>query len=89
MHLPILGIIENMSGFSCPCCSEVTYIFQKDGGKKLAEEYHIPFLGSIPLDPLITELLDQGKCTLCSSKERPLVQSFLNIAKELIKNLKK
>jgi Mrp family chromosome partitioning ATPase len=55
VNLPIEGIIENMSGFVCPKCGEVTYIFSKDGGRRLAERFSVPFLGSIPLDPLLVK----------------------------------
>ncbi|XP_014261521.1 cytosolic Fe-S cluster assembly factor NUBP2 homolog [Cimex lectularius] len=49
----ILGLIENMSGFVCPNCSECTNIFSSKGGKSLAEHTGIPFLGTIPIDPNI------------------------------------
>lgn len=52
MKLPVLGIIENMSGFVCPCCGEQTDIFMNGGGEKLAKEYNINFLGKVPLDPV-------------------------------------
>jgi Mrp family chromosome partitioning ATPase len=55
VNLSIEGIIENMSGFVCPKCGEVTYIFSKDGGRRLAERFSVPFLGSIPLDPLLVK----------------------------------
>lgn len=57
MKVPILGIVENMSGFICPCCGELTEIFANgksgvNGGKDLAQQFGIPFLGSVPLDPV-------------------------------------
>ncbi|MHC1692395.1 MAG: P-loop NTPase [Sphaerochaetaceae bacterium] len=51
MELPIIGIIENMSGFICPHCHQNTDIFRTGGGRILAQRYGIPFLGAIPLDP--------------------------------------
>jgi len=51
--LPILGLIENMSGFRCPTCAECTNIFSKGGGESLATLTEIPFLGRIPIDPSI------------------------------------
>lgn len=59
--LPILGIVENMSGFVCPHCQECTEIFLSDGGRKLAEAAQVPFLGRIPLDPLLVEAEDNGE----------------------------
>ena len=50
-NIPIVGIVENMSGFSCPHCKDCTYIFTKNGGKILAERSNCKFLGSIPIDP--------------------------------------
>ena len=61
LDLPVLGIVENMSGFACPRCGEVTHIFKKGGGEKLASEMDVPFLGSIPIDPQIVEAADSGK----------------------------
>lgn len=61
LELPILGLIENMSGFVCPHCNEVTTIFGDDGGKQLAKSFNIPLLGSIPLDPDMVPAADTGK----------------------------
>jgi len=61
MELPILGVIENMSGVLCPHCQEIIEIFKKGGGMKMAQEFEIPFLGTVPLDPQIVECGDDGK----------------------------
>lgn len=58
--IPILGIVENMSGFVCPCCGEQANIFSKGGGQGLAEELGLPFIGCIPLDPSVSEACDKG-----------------------------
>lgn len=60
MGVPILGIIENMSGLCCPHCGEVVNIFSAGGGKKAADELGIPFLGAIPIDPNVSALGDRG-----------------------------
>ncbi|KAL3876045.1 hypothetical protein ACJMK2_033931 [Sinanodonta woodiana] len=60
-HLPIIGIIENMSGFVCPCCGEVTNVFSKGGGESLAKQFSVPFLGCIPLDPHLTQSTEEGR----------------------------
>lgn len=52
MEVPILGIVENMSGFVCPCCGDVEPIFAVGGGEALAKEFKVPFLGRIPIDPV-------------------------------------
>jgi len=50
LNLPVLGVLENMSGFVCPKCGEITDIFKSGGGEKMAEEMNVPFLGKIPID---------------------------------------
>lgn len=61
MNLKTLGLIENMAGFVCPNCSEIHPIFGEGGGKKIAEQFDLPLLGSIPLDPNIGKSGDEGK----------------------------
>jgi ATP-binding protein involved in chromosome partitioning len=61
LNLPVLGVLENMSGFICPKCGHKTDIFKSGGGEKMAEEMAVPFLGRIPIDPAIVEACDSGK----------------------------
>jgi Mrp family chromosome partitioning ATPase len=61
LHLPVLGVVENMSGFACPKCGEVTHIFRSGGGKHIAADMQVPFLGAIPMDPSIAEACDSGQ----------------------------
>ena len=61
LSLPVLGVVENMSGFVCPKCGEVTDIFKTGGGERMAHEMGIPFLGRIPIDPVVGEACDAGK----------------------------
>jgi Mrp family chromosome partitioning ATPase len=61
LGVPITGIIENMSGFVCPGCGKAIDIFKTGGGKRVAEELNIPFLGSIPLEEEIVKASDEGK----------------------------
>ncbi|CEL56556.1 Cytosolic Fe-S cluster assembly factor CFD1 OS=Cryptococcus neoformans var, neoformans serotype D (strain B-3501A) GN=CFD1 PE=3 SV=1 [Rhizoctonia solani AG-1 IB] len=60
VNLPILGVIENMSGYACPCCGEITNVFSKGGGKSMAEREKVHFLGSLPIDTQLVELLDSA-----------------------------
>lgn len=60
LELPVLGIVENMSGFVCPHCGEKTEIFKAGGGEKAAEELGANFLGSVPLDQRIVQTADEG-----------------------------
>uniref|UniRef100_S4PB84 Nucleotide binding protein 2 (Nbp 2) n=1 Tax=Pararge aegeria TaxID=116150 RepID=S4PB84_9NEOP len=66
--IKIMGIIENMSGYECPTCSECTNIFSSGGGKSLAEISKLPFLGSIPIDPRVGALAGKG---VAAVKELP------------------
>ncbi|KAK5116129.1 cytosolic Fe-S cluster assembly factor cfd1 [Meristemomyces frigidus] len=56
-----LGVIENMAGFVCPNCSECTNVFSKGGGQVMAKEFDVPFLGSVPIDPMFIRLIEEGK----------------------------
>jgi ATP-binding protein involved in chromosome partitioning len=76
--LPIYGIIENMSGFACPKCGEVTHIFGRNSGSKMAEEMNVRFLGSIPIDPRFVESGDMGKAYIQETVDSP---SFAAISK--------
>ncbi len=60
LHLPVLGVVENMSGFACPKCGEVTDIFTTGGGARMAAEMDVPFLGKIPIDPHVGQACDAG-----------------------------
>jgi ATP-binding protein involved in chromosome partitioning len=61
LHVPVLGVVENMSGFACPRCGEVTPIFRSGGGRQIADDMRVPFLGSIPVDPKVAEACDSGQ----------------------------
>jgi ATP-binding protein involved in chromosome partitioning len=61
VQVPILGIVENMSGFVCSHCGQTTHIFRQGGGRRAAQEFGVPFLGEIPLDAAIAEAGDAGR----------------------------
>lgn len=60
LKIPVIGIIENMSGFVCPHCGYTINIFKYGGGEKAATELDVPFLGRVPLDPQMVEAADAG-----------------------------
>ncbi|MBN2724169.1 MAG: Mrp/NBP35 family ATP-binding protein [Deltaproteobacteria bacterium] len=60
LNIPVAGVIENMSGFVCPHCGETTPIFRSGAGSRLSDEFHVPFLGTIPVEPVIGEACDTG-----------------------------
>lgn len=59
--IPVLGLIENMSGYACPHCADCTNVFSTGGGESLAKREKINFLGKVPIDPLLVKLLDDIK----------------------------
>ena len=80
----VLGVVENMSGFACPKCGEITPILRAGGGRIMADEMHVPFLGSIPIDPLIAESGDEGKAFVELTKSSPAAQVFRDIVTAII-----
>lgn len=79
VNVPVVGIIENMSGFVCPHCDETTHVFKQGGGERTAEVVGTAFLGSIPLDPAIVAGGDSGKPIVVSQTEGPHAEAFEKI----------
>jgi ATP-binding protein involved in chromosome partitioning len=78
---PVLGIVENMSGFICPDCGSEHDIFGKGGGEEFAEDVDMPFLGRIPLDPSVREGGDEGG-PIVLNEDNETGESFRNVARE-------
>jgi len=83
LGVPVIGIVENMSGFVCPKCGTEVNIFKTGGGRKIAEDLDIPFLGSIPIDPEICEDSDDGKPFIIGHPESPASKAFMDIVKKI------
>jgi len=79
VNLPIIGVVENMSGFICPHCGVSVDIFKTGGGERLAQEMGLAFLGRIPIDPKIVENSDNGKPFLQYSPESETTRSFESV----------
>ena len=79
VSLPVVGIIENMSGLVCPHCHEMIPLFKTGGGEALAHEMNVPFLGSIPIDPEIVECGDNGTPYAHHFAERMAANKFAAI----------
>jgi ATP-binding protein involved in chromosome partitioning len=77
---PVIGIIENMSGFVCPCCGEVTPIFGEGGGRRTAEEHGVPFLGEVPIDPRVREGGDTGEPIVAAHPDSVTAKAFETVA---------
>jgi Mrp family chromosome partitioning ATPase len=83
----VLGLIENMSVYRCRECGDEVHIFGKDKGKQLARMMEIPFLGSIPIDPLFSDAADSGGPVVNLHPESSTAMSFVKIAKVLAREL--
>jgi ATP-binding protein involved in chromosome partitioning len=88
MKVPIIGIIENMSGFVCPNCGTEINIFGKGEGERIANELDVPFLGRIPIDPKICEEADKGIPLVVGCVNSPTAEAFMNIVKKVENFLK-
>ena len=84
---PILGIIENMSYFICPCCGARSDIFGHEGAKQTAEKMGETFLGEIPLDIAIRQNADKGTPIVVSAPNSPYSQAYLDIAQKIIQRI--
>lgn len=87
LKLPVLGIVENMSGFVCPHCGETVNIFKKGGGEKSAKEHNVSFLGRIPLVPEVVEKSDEGVPAV--EVNESLKEIFTGISNELNSKIEK
>ncbi|MBO4798546.1 MAG: Mrp/NBP35 family ATP-binding protein [Candidatus Methanomethylophilaceae archaeon] len=85
--VPIIGLIENMSGFVCPHCGEITDIFKSGGGEATAKEMNVQFLGRIPIEPGIVESGDKGVPAVLGSPDSATSKAFASITEKIIKTV--
>ena len=83
VNVPLLGLIENMSGFCCPTCHRVTPIFGHGGARQEAELRGIPFLGEIPLDIAIRETSDDGRPIVATEPDGVHARHYTDIARNV------
>lgn len=86
-NVPIVGVIENMSTMACPHCNEEIDVFKRGGGKNLAEELVLPYLGSIPLDAEVAIRSDSGEPVVLSRPDSAAAKAFLALAENCHKFL--
>ncbi|KAK0455983.1 cytosolic Fe-S cluster assembling factor CFD1 [Armillaria borealis] len=96
VNLPVWGLIENMSGYVCPCCGEISNVFSTGGGEDMARREGLPFLGSLPVDTELVTLLDAsepaqtdgapGFRVLERYKSTPSAQIFESIVQKIIQS---
>lgn len=87
LNIPLLGVIENMSYFRCPYCGQITEVFGKGAGKRIAEDESIRLLGKIPLDPGMARCLDKGSPMIVCKPDSESTKSFEAIAQSLLQLL--
>jgi ATP-binding protein involved in chromosome partitioning len=80
LNIPVLGVIENMSYFVCGHCQERTEIFGNGGGRRMAEETGIPFLGEVPIDTRVRSGGDDGKPIVAEAPDAPAAKAFMDLA---------
>jgi ATP-binding protein involved in chromosome partitioning len=87
LELPVIGIIENMSGMICPHCGESIDLFGRGGGEKAAEDLGVPYLGSIPLDPAMVKAGDEGRPYVLRHADTPTWKAVDTVMKNLVKRV--
>jgi len=85
--VPVVGIVENMSAFVDPETGKRWDLFSTGGGQRLAQELGVPFLGTVPLQPMLAEQADQGRPVLVSAPDSPAAKSLREIAEAVLKHV--
>jgi ATP-binding protein involved in chromosome partitioning len=80
LNIPLLGVVENMSYFVCGHCNERTEIFGHGGGRRMAEELSVPFLGEVPIDTRVRSGGDEGRPIVSLAPDAPAAQAFVDVA---------
>ncbi len=83
LNIPVIGIIENMSGFICPHCGKEIDVFKRDGGLKASDELKVPFLGKVPFDIEFVESGDKGTPFVALDNSSKSLQAFNQIVKKI------
>ena len=89
VEVPVIGMVENMSGFVCPSCNTETAIFDKGNAERASGQNNIPFLGRIPIELAIREGGDIGTPITVSAEDSPTAEAFRHIATRLIEEIER
>ena len=81
--VPILGIVENMAVYVCPNCGHTEHIFGADGGRRMAAEYGVDYLGALPLNLSIREQTDTGRPTVVSDPDGEIAAIYKSVARQM------
>ncbi len=81
--VPILGVVENMAVYHCPNCGHTEHIFGADGGRKMAEQYGVDYLGALPLSLSIREQADSGRPTVVADPDGEISAIYKTVARQV------
>jgi Mrp family chromosome partitioning ATPase len=84
LHVPVLGVVENMSGFVCPHCGTTSDIFKSGGGLAMAEDMGIPFLGRVPLEPALVAAGDRGELYVKDHQDSKTARAFRRVIQPVL-----
>lgn len=84
LKIPVLGVVENMSGFTCPKCGERVHIFSTEGGKNMAESMEVPYLGSVPLEVDVVRSGEDGHPIVKSQPDSPTGSAFQVVVRRMM-----
>ena len=84
LHVPVIGVVENMSRFVCPNCGAVVDLFGHGGGEKVAEDLGVKFLGSIPFDVRLRESCDRGVPFVVEYPDSPTTEAIRNVVSKIL-----
>ena len=88
VHLAILGLVENMGPFACPCCGKPIALFKSGGGETTATQMEVPFLGGLPFDPQVVKAFDDGNPLQLHSVAPQFVNALENVVERMLSSLK-
>jgi len=89
INIPVLGIVENMSGMLCPHCGEKIDLFKVGGGERAALEMRVPFLGRIPIDPKMVISCDAGTPFVVDPGPSEVREAFANLTQAVVRAMEK
>ena len=87
VNVPIVGVVENMSGYKCPKCDDVTPVFGKGGGVALAEKFNVPLLSQIPMDPELLADSDTGNTNYTNERDSFYQKKFMELSTTVVDQL--
>ena len=85
--VPVLGVVENMSGYLCPCCNTTSQVFPASGAgpRGMAAQFGVPFLGALPIDPMLLRSCETGVAYVTAYPDAPGVAPFLRVVEGVVR----